>query len=281
MISDKPAKPLVEETFGEKLEHWYENNNKWLNVLLVVLLAGVIGYKAYNWINARGVAKANTAYGLALNRFQMAYQSQDEAKKVDELGGAITAAQQVAEEYGDKFVGRQAQLMIGNAQYSISLSESGKGIEMLEKARDSYRKYLSMVSTNNEKAAGNIALGNVLENLSFVRSDEKVLQEAADAYKQAMSAGEGTYLGAEAKLALARTQSAISTKEAQENAAKLFEEVAKTRGIQLLSTMKLEDVKPVELESGDTLTPEEIVNLKNMAEWSQHQIADDSLARLK
>lgn len=279
---DKSAKPLVvEDTFGEKLEHWYEANGKWLNVLLIVILVGIIGYKAYGWMQARNVAKANTAYGLALQRFQMAYQSPDETKKVDELQGAITAAQQVVDDHAGEFVGRQAQLMIGNAQYSISETQSGKDVAMLEKARESYQKYINMAAGNSEKAAGYIALGNVLENLSFIRSDQKLLQEAADAYAQAMSSGEGTYLGAEAKLALARTKSARNSPEARADAVKIYEDVSKNRKVQLMSAAELESIKPMKLESGGTMSKEEIVAIKNMSAWSQQQIAEDALARLK
>ncbi len=282
MIKEKPVQPiLVEDTFGEKLEHWYENNGKWLNVLLIVLLAGVIGYKLYDWMQARSVAKANASYSLALTRFQKAYQSPDDTQKVDELQGAITAAQQVADEHADEFVGHQAQLMIGNAQYSISETTSSQNVAMLEKARDSYQKYINMAATNNEKAAGYIALGNVLENLSFIRSDATLLQEAADAYTEAMSAGENTYLGAEAKIALARTKSAQNAPEAQANAAKLYEEVARNRQVQLVSAEELEAVEPIKLESGGTLTREEIADLKNMGDWSQKKVAEDALARLK
>lgn len=284
MTPEKSAKPVViEDTFGEKLERWYEDNGKWLNVLLIVVLVGIIGYKVYDWMQARSVAKANTAYGLALQRFQMAYQSPDEAKKVDELQGAITAAQQVADEHADMFVGRQAQLMIGNAQYSISETQSGQvqDVAMLEKARDSYQKYINMAAGNSEKATGYIALGNVLENLSFIRSDETLLQEAADAYTQAMSAAEGTYLGAEAKLALARTRSARSAPESRADAAKLYEEVAKNREVRLMTTADADPAGPLKLESGDILSQEQIAEIKNMSEWSQQQVAEDALARLK
>lgn len=282
MTTNKPSAPMVvEDSFSEKLQLWYEENGKWLNVLLIVVLVGIVGYKLYDWMQVRNVAKANTAYGLALNRFQMAYQNPDEAKKVDELQGAITAAQQVADEHSGEFVGRQAQLMIGNAQYSISETKSGQDVQMLEKARESYLKYIKMASSNSEKAAGHIALGNVLENLSFIRSDEKLLQEAADAYNQAMSAAEGTYLGAEAKLALARTMSARNAPDAHANAVKLYEDVAQNREVQLMSAAELEAVEPLKLESGSTLEKEEIAGIKNMRNWSQQQAAEDALARLK
>lgn len=281
MSTEKPAQPLVEPTFGEKLENWYDRNGNWLNILVIVILAGVIGYKVYGWMQARNIASANTAYGMAVNQLQMAQQNPDEKQKIDQLQGAITAAQQVVDEHSDQFVGRQAQLVIGNAQYIIASSDPEQGVKGLERARDSYRAYIDMAITNAEKAAGYVALGNVLENLSFIESNQQVLQEAETAYTEALSASQGTNLGAEAKLALARTKAGRSAEASQAEAAKLFQEIAASRDVQLVSDAELEGTKPIQLEGGQSLSVEEVKDIKNLAAWSQRQLAQDALARLK
>lgn len=281
MPTEKPAQPLIEPTFGEKLETWYDRNGNWLNILMIVILAGVIGYKVYGWMQTRNVASANTAYGLAVYQLQTAQQNPDEKQKIDQLQGAITAAQQVVDEHSDQFVGRQAQLVIGNAQYMIASSDPEQGVKGLERARDSYRAYIDMANTNTEKAAGYIALGNVLENLSFIQSSQQVLQEAETAYTEALSASQGTNLGAEAKLALARTKAGRSAEASQVEAAKLFQEVAASRDVRLVSDAELEATKPIELEGGQTLSADEVKDIKNLAAWSQRQLAQDALAQLK
>ncbi len=282
MKTDKTAPTLVEPTFGERVETWYDRNGNWLNILLIVVLAGIIGYKLFDYMQAKNIAKANMDYGMALNRFQMAQQAQDPQQKNDQLQGAITAAQQVVSDHSDEFVGRQAQLMIGNAQYTIATSDpTNEGVKTLEKARDSYRAYVDQAETNSEKAAGYIALGNVLENLSFIQSDDKVLQEAATAYTEALSASEGTHLGAEAKLSLARIKTAQRLPGTREDAAKLLKEVAENRNTQLISDTEMEATKPVELDGGQTLSVEEVQAIKNLRAWSQKQVAEDALAQIK
>jgi predicted negative regulator of RcsB-dependent stress response len=273
---------MVEHTFGEKLETWYDRNGMWINVVITLALVAVIGYKGYQWVHSRNVAKANAAFATALNHYQAGQQNPDAAKKSDELQGAITAAQQVVSDYSDKFVGRQAQLLIGNAQYAIAVSQSGKEeISHLEKARESYNKYLAMAQTDEERAAGNIAVGNVLENLAFIRSDKKVLQEAVDAYNKAAGLAKGTNLAGEAKLAAALAKSGMNDPAAQADAKKLYAEVAENRPVQMISDEAAKAIKPIKLDSGQTLSAEEVAGLKNLAAWSQQQQAKDALAQLK
>lgn len=280
MTPEKPAKLIVEESMGEKLSAWYDRNGNWINAAIVVVLAIVIGFKAYDWMHKRAVAKANMAYGEALNRFQTAVQQPDTAKKKDELNGAITAAQQVVVDHGDRYVGREAQLMIGNAQFAMASDEPGQNTKLLESARDSFKKYLDMAETNEEKATGHLARGNVQENLSFIQSDPKLLTEAIADYKDALAATEGSYLGAEAKLALARAISGQTGKESEAEAKKLLQEVAAKRPVTLVSKSAVEE-KPIKLDSGATLTSEEINDMLNFTNWSQQKMAEDALVNFK
>lgn len=283
MSINKPQnQPLVEQTFGEKLETWYDRNGLIINGVIIVALIAVIGYKGYQWMHERGVARANAAFATALNHYQQGLHNPEEAKKQDELNGAVTAAQQVVNEYSDKFVGRQAQLLIGNAQYAIAMSKGGRDVETLKKALDSYKKYTSLAQDDAERATGHIAEGNVNENLAFIQDDQKVLEEAIASYKKAADLGGDTALGGEARLAAARAQTGIkSSSAATEDARKLLENVAQNRPVQLVSDESLKSAKPVEMSSGMTLEPEKVNDLRNMAAWSQQQHAKDALAQLK
>lgn len=283
MTTNKPTnQPLVQETFGERLETWYDRNGTWINVVIIVALVGVIGYKGFEWMQTRNVAKANVAYSTALNHYQQGLFNPDKATKVDELGGAITAAEQVVTDYSDQFIGRKAQLMIGNAQYTIAMTESGgKDVEQLETALESYKKYISMAQTDEERATGLIAVGNVTENLAFIRSDKALLQEAVDSYTKAAKTAEGTNLAGEALLAAALAKSGMNDPAAQEEAKKLYAQVADNRPVQLISDEAVKALKPLKLEQGGELSVEEVADLKNLAAWSQSATAKDALARLK
>lgn len=274
--------PLVQETFGEKLETWYDRNGTWINVVIIAALVVVIGYKGYGWMQTRNVAKANAAFSTALNHYQQGIYNTDKARKVDELGGAITAAQQVVNDYSDKFVGRQAQLLIGNAQYTIAMAESGgKDVQQLEAAQNSYKKYISLAQTDEERATGLIAVGNVTENLAFIRNDKALLQEAVDSYTKAAETAEGTSLAGEALLAAALAKSGMNDPAAQAEAKKLYAQVAENRPVQLISDAAADAVKPIELEQGGELSVEEVTDIKNLAAWSQSETAKDALTRLK
>ncbi len=283
MTTEKAARPMVEQTAGEKMQDWYDNNGKWINIVLIAVLVGIVGYKTYEWIHTRNVEKANIAYSAALNQYQQAMAAQEPAEKKDKLGGAITAAEQVVAEHGDTFVGREAQLMIGNAQYGLVTTQSGdpEAVKTLEKARDSYQKYINIAADSNEQATGYLALGNVLENLSFINSDPKVMQEAVEAYKQALAASDGTYLGSEVKLSLARALSAINSPQAEAEAAKLYQEVAEKSDVQLVSDGALEPASNLPAQQDTSVSPEEKKELLNLAEWSHKAKAEEALARLK
>jgi len=282
LTSDKHSNLVVEQTLGEKLETWYDKNNKWITIVFVVVVAAFVGYRLYDWMHAKNVAKANAAFGQAQQRFDMALQAQEPKDKTDQLQGAITAAEQVVNDYSDKFVGLQAQLLIGNAQYQLANEQPGEqGVANLEKARESYQKYLAMASEPMEQATGKIAVGNVLENLAFIRSDEKLLEEAIASYRDAAKNAEGSYLGAEANLFLARALESSKDAERRAEAKKILDEVAKDR--QLADNKKpaagTED-KTITLTSGQTLSADQVAELKSQAEWSQHYVATEELSQL-
>lgn len=279
-MTPKRDRLVVEESLGERLEGWYDRNGMLINVLLAGIVAVVIGYSGYKAYHTRTVNRANAAFGAAQERLYTAVQEQDPAKKKDDLQGAITAAQQVVADYSGQFVGRQAQLMIANAQYELAAEEVGKKPDTLEKARENFEKYIQLAETNQEKAAGHLGRGNVLENLAFIQSDNKQLDAAIKDYQNAVSAAGDSYLGRQAKLALARAQAAQTAKEAQEQARKVYQEVADSK-LTPLTTADVKDLKPVALVAGPEVSAEQIASILNFTHWSQKQVALDSLSQLK
>src|SRR5690606_14148623 len=115
---------------------------------------------------------------------------------------------------------------------------------------------------------GYLALGNVLENLSFMQSDDKVMQEAIDSYKQALAASEGSYLGSEVKLSLARALAGIKKEKNEAEAAKLLKEVSESKDAPLISAEAIEPV--ISTGAGDTesVPAEKAKELLNFEAWS-------------
>ncbi len=282
MSTNRPNnQPIVEQTFGEKLETWYDKNGKWINILIIVVLVGVIGYKGMQWMNDRNVMRANSAFLAAQTHYQTAQSQPENEQTVEQLEAAITAAQQVVNDYSDNPVGRQAQLMIANSQYAIVTAKNARDVEQLEAAQASFNKYIEMASTDEERAAGHIGVGNVLENLAFVQDDKAVLDKAVESYNNAADLAKGTALAGEAKLAAALAKSAMANPEAQTEAKELYAEVVENRTVNLVSDDLLESVQEIPATTGEPLSPEQVKDIYNMGAWSQHQVAADALAELK
>lgn len=282
MAPKQPGKKiLVEPTFGEKMESWYEINGKWINIVLGIVVVGVLGWVITGTLRTRAENAANVDFRKAVIQYEMGLMAPEEDQKIDQIQGSITAAQEVVEKHGDRFVGRQAQLLIGNAHYNIALAQTGEGVDALEKARAGYEKYLSMATNDRERAVGNVALGNVLENLGFIRSDESLLEQAVVSYEKAKEQASGTSVAGEATLALARVQLALNKPDASAKAAALYKEVIEQRDTQLVSDETLENLTAIELASGTNLTQEKVVELINLSAWSQKAEAEDGLSRLK
>lgn len=282
MSTNRPNnQPIVEQTFGEKLETWYDRNGKWINILIIVALVGVVGYKGMQWMKDRNVMRANSAFLTALTHYQTAQAQPENDQRVEQLQAAITAAQQVVNDYSDNSIGRQAQLMIANSQYAIVTAKNAQDVEQLEAAKASFNKYIEMAATDEERAAGHIGVGNVLENLAFVQDDKATLDKAVESYNKAADLAKGTALAGEAKLAAALAKSAMNNPEAQAAAKELYAEVAENRPMNLVSEDLLESVREIPAATGEPLSPEQVKDIYNMGAWSQHQVATDALAELK
>ena len=281
MTSPKSKKLIVEESLTEKLERWYDRNGMILNVCLGVVLAGVLGFYGYKWMNERAVRAANMDLSPVVQRFSEAMGTEDDAKKNEQLDAAVTAANEVVEKHKGNKVGREAQMMIANAQYDMAVNKTGQDVAMFEKARDSFQKAVDMSETKEEKAAGLIGKGNVLENLAFIQENPKLLEDAIAVYKEAQTVAAGTYLGGEAKLNTARALLAQNNDNATADAKKLYEEVSKDRSVTMTAEHKKDSSsRTVKTATGAELSQDEVQGLLNSAVFSQKKQAEDQLAGL-
>jgi tetratricopeptide (TPR) repeat protein len=278
--ADEPVITAEEDLdIGERTSLWLDSNAKLVNLFLGILVVLALGWTVYRWIHQGRQANASRAYALVLDQFNTAENEQDEAKRRDSLNAAITAGDTVIKDYPKQFVGRQAQLLVGNANYELASLPSAQGPQALNNAREAYTKYISMADDPQEKAVGNLALGNVLQDQLFITQDNKLVTDAETAYKQAIDLGRGTYVEAEAKLALANMYQAFENRQA--DAEKLYREVAESR-----------DVKPAPADGSKaptasaasdtehTLTPEQMAEVKSFAKMSYAERAKRALDRL-
>lgn len=259
---------------GERTSLWMDSNAKLVNLLLGVLVILALGWTVYRWVHQGRQASASRAYASVLEQFGAAQNEQDEIKHRDALNAAITAADSVIRDYSKQFVGRQAQLLIGNANYELASLPSANGPTALNNARDAYQKYIAICTDPHEKAAGYLALGNVLQDQVFIEKDDKLVPDAENAYKQAMDLGRGSYLEAESKLALANMYTGFENRQGE--AEKLYQSVLQDRKVE-----PRPEEKAVKTADGEhVLTPEQVGEVKSLVKLSYAERAKRGLDRL-
>jgi len=264
------------EGFGDRAGDWLEDNSKLVNALLVVLILGFVGWYGYKWYRDSAVNKANAAYAGALEQYSSSFGQEDVEKKKDALNGAITAAQTVIQEHSGQHVAIHAQMLLANAYYRLAAIQAGEqGREAMKKSQDAFQKVINSAKSDTERAAGYIGLGNVLQDEMFISENKDMAKQVEDAYKQAMDAGKGTYLEAEAQMNHARLLEGTGRRE---DARKLYEEVAADRKV--VPAKEKADVKPLELTAGQVITAEQVQGLKSFEKWSYAELAQEALKRL-
>lgn len=283
--SDKKSPLVVEMTAGEKFAVWYDKHGKKVTAVLSAAIIVVAGIQLYRWNENRNKEAMNTAFGTALIKLQTAQGEADQAKRKADFAEGITAAEKVVQEYGNTFVGRQAQFQIANAYYDYSTSgtsavkeENDKHrIENLEKALAAFEKYAAGAKEPKDKAKAQLALGNTLESLSVAKSDPALLEKAETAYKSAVDADKISFVGAQAKLELARLYSSSGDEAKKAEAVKLYEDVAKNRPNEVFVTEAKKNFPEVKLPMGGTLSQDKYVEAMNRAKWSFKSEAEQAV----
>ena len=257
------------EDLGQKMNEWFERNSNWLSILVIVLALGFVGYKAYGWWQQKEHSEAAADLRSVYANMGLALNAQEEKDRTEAFQKAVSEAERVAAARSNSPVGRSAQLALGNIHYdratSFGTASADDFRKELKNARDAFERYIAMAETPEEKAVGQLALGNVLENQLLVADDPKSLSSDAEkAYKEAADLSPGTYVGAEAVLARARliANQAGRTEEARQ----LLDGIAKARKLPEVDPENMpRSVKPAQ---GPEITSEELQNIRTFADFS-------------
>lgn len=283
--TNKKPHIVVETTLAEQFADWFSLHGKKVTAILSVAIVAFAGIQLYKWNAQSKLNKENIAFGTAIAKFQSAASENDQTKRKADFSSGINAAEGLIKEYGNTYLGRQMQLQLGNAYYDYSTSgttavqaENDKHrIENLEKALSSYEKFADVASDNEEKAAAQIALGNVYESLSFAKNDPALLEKAEAAYKAAVQAEKSEYIGAQAQMELARFYESTDDAQKKAEASKIYEEIAKNRPNDLFVSNPKAKTPEISLPMGGKLDPAKLLEAKNREKWSFKAEAEKAL----
>ncbi|AXA35732.1 MAG: hypothetical protein KatS3mg130_0713 [Candidatus Sumerlaea sp.] len=267
----------------DRIGLWYHRNAKWIQYLVIAVVLAFLGFRLYDRYLETERAKATAEIGKVADTLQSALRETDEAKRKVLFATAIADAERVAKEYSGQYLGRQAQLLLGNAHYYYALAlanQKSEASEERKKAREAYERYISIAKTNEERAAGKLALGNVFENELFATQDMNYLKQAEDAYRDAIRLAPNTFLAAEAKLALARMYQPVTGKK--DEAERLLSEIQKERAPASQSSEKNAATKEAAKETGRKgLSQEKIHELREFSGLSYAKEAERLLTALQ
>lgn len=258
----------------ERLEHWYEKNSKAITILLVIVLLGILGYKGYQKLHEDKLAQASMELGNVLMNLDQAMREEDEAKRKEQLKGAIDEAKRITRDYSGLPVSRSAQMIVGNAYYYQATTQQDAA-PSLKEALAAYQRCLEIAQNAEEKAAAQIAIGNTYENMMFVSKQQDMQKDAIGAYDEAMKLAPGTYLEAEAKLAKANMLEGLTGREGE--ARKLFTQVENERRLPVIAAPAEEKDKTSKADKNMSITPEQIQKLRQLSDYSYQKVARDSI----
>lgn len=267
--------------FGERTAEWFREHDRLVSAVLAAILIALIAWKGYGKFRDDRLARANVEYSTVVQNYNSALGQTDVKQRKDLLGAVVTEGERFVDRYGKSGVAKSAQMMLGNAHYYMAMASSDDAnvaSEERRKAREAFEKYLNMADTAQEKAAGQIALGNLIEYRMFVEKDPKLRRDAIAAYDEAVKLAPGTYLEAEAKLAKGRLLQALTGRE--DDARQLFEQVANERKVEAKdeTTTPSADRRP---SAEERLAEQNAQKLREAMLVSYAEEAEQALQRMK
>jgi hypothetical protein len=270
------------EDIGEKISAWYDANSKLISALLIIVLAGILGYKGYTIWEYNKTAKASAEIGIALQNYNNAQNQTDAAKRKELLNTAIMDSQRITRDYAGTPAAHTAQMLLGNAYYYLAVANVGNADESnaaMKNARDAFEKFNQMAVTAQEKAVGQLALGQTLENLLFVSKDLNLAKQATDAFDQVVKLVPGSYLAADAQLSKARVLQAESGRQSE--AANLYKQISENRKPEPITSEKNDKESKTHEIYQNGLTQEDVNEIQNFEKLSYSQLAVEALDELK
>jgi predicted negative regulator of RcsB-dependent stress response len=271
----------LEDVF-DRLMLWYHRHGQWIQWVVIVALIVFIGTRLYDRYQETRAAQATAELGKVQNELVAALMENSENKRKELFATAIADAERLTKDYGTSFHGRQALLLLGNAHYYYSLALANQKSEAANErkaARQAFEKLTSVAKSPEEKATALLALGNVLENELFATRDMALLKQAADYYTEVKKLVPGTYLAAEADLALARMYQPVSDKRGE--AERILKDVAAAREKRLASEATKSSDKEQKTSRFKAVPPEKVAELQQFQKLSYASQAKQLLASLK
>lgn len=258
------------------LGEWYADHATAINWILAVVLVAVVAWRGYDWYRQTQIQSANAAFGTVQQKYQTAMAEGELEKRRAALSEVVPQLETVSRDHAGTPLGDDAQLMIGNALFYLASGKGGQeATEDFKRAQQAYEKYVSTANSSRDRAAGQLALGNTLENLLFLTKDLNYAKEALEAYKQAESLAPETYIAAESRIAQARIHQAQGR---QDEARKLYETVAEERKLPALAAA--EDTT-LTTQQGQEISPEEIARLRSFEKNTYENVAKTAAERLR
>ncbi len=169
----------VAESLQEMAATLRENRMKILVVCLGAILIAAVGwgYKSYR---DKIKIEASAVFYQANVVFSEIPSMKDEQERTKQLESTISSLQGLIEKYPDSVSAREAIFLQGNCYYTM---------DKLDKARETFQKYIEKAKTNDDRAKGEIALGYALENQIYLSGNQvemkPKIEEAKAEYKKA------------------------------------------------------------------------------------------------
>ncbi len=172
---------LKNESSGKQdlLEIWDLYNTQ---ILIGVVGVILIFFAAVFAIKSTRQATENRwqRLGAIYSNYDQALQSPDEELRTEELEGVLLDCRNLYTDAGNSVPGREALFVQGQVQLVMG---------DMDKALASFMQYISLAETNNEKAAGNIAMGIVLADSFFLNGEQFRFTSAKEAFEEARDLG--------------------------------------------------------------------------------------------
>lgn len=265
---------------GEHMMEWLHRNANVLTTVVLVVALGFVGWKLYGKYTESRMVSAGAELGTLLRHYGEGISAPAKEKRTEMFATAVNNAERIAKEHAGTYAGRTALLILGNAKYYEGMFAETAGEEAvtaLREARGAYERFIRVAATPEEKAAGQLALGQTLENLLFITKDLSIGVEAQEAYKEVVKVLPNSYLAAEAKMGMARLLQ--NQQGRQEEARKLYQEVIASRPVQ--EAKPPEGARPVRLADGREMTVEDLGALRSFSEYSVQEQAKDMLRAMQ
>lgn len=280
-MSTKPTKQPLDESMLDTSDHmmeWFHRHGTLVSTVVLIAALAFVGWKGYSYMQASKTAEAGRQLSRAQGTYNVAIRTPEKAQRDEMLATAVNDTQRIATEFPGTYAAKQALLIEGNAHYYKGLLAEQAGDEAreaLRKAREAFEKYVQQSTDPTDKAVGNLALAQTLENLLFSTRDLQLGVEAGETYKEVIKLAPDSYLAGEANLGLARLLQ--NQKGRQGEAKKHYDDVIASRVPEEVSTATVS--QSVLTDAG--ITSEEVAEIRGFSQLTQAARAKEMMSIMR